>query len=368
MEKMKLFIMSNRKAVIGGAVAAVLIICGAIGLYVTREQVTQKATDFDINVNTEVDTDITKYLDGVKNPEQVKVDWKTVDTTKIGNYDVTIKYKDNDYKVTFHVVDKEKPVIKLSKTEFVFPLGVSLDNVNRTINESIKITDNYDQKFDALNVITEIPTEEKEVIVKISVKDTSGNKSDEVSITAQFTEDGEEKNDLKKEKVTQGNTSTTKPSNSTGSNTNNGGNNNTPSTDGNTTNDGSNTDGGNGGSQTKPNPSPTPTPEPTPVPTPTPQPEPTPEPTPTPQPEPTPEPTPEPNYLCPNGVIDQMKPCDYYEIPQRGQTENSPIFSTEHEAVLWNNNAMNTGSATATSVRSIQVNNGSFVYVVMIWK
>lgn len=209
MEKMKLFIMSNRKAVIGGAVAAVLIICGAIGLYVTREQVTQKATDFDINVNTEVDTDITKYLDGVKNPEQVKVDWKTVDTTKIGNYDVTIKYKDNDYKVTFHVVDKEKPVIKLSKTEFEFTLDTSLEDVNKTINDSVKVTDNYDKKFEPVKAVTELPKETGEQTYNLSVKDTTGNESDKVQIKVNYTEPQEEEPQENQQYQSGGETGTT---------------------------------------------------------------------------------------------------------------------------------------------------------------
>lgn len=209
MEKMKLFIMSNRKAVIGGAVALVLIICGAIGLYATREQVTQKATDFEINVNTEVSTDITKYLDGVKNPDQVKVDWKIVDTTKIGDYDVMINYKDNDYKLTFHVSDKEKPVLKLSKTEFEFTLDTSIDDVNKTINESITITDNYDKKFEPVKAVTELPKETGEQTYNLSVKDTTGNESDKVQIKVNYTESQEEEPQENQQYQTGGGTDTT---------------------------------------------------------------------------------------------------------------------------------------------------------------
>lgn len=382
MEKMKEMFLEHKKVAIGGAIALLTIICVSVALLNTgKTEVKVKQDLFTHEVNTELDQKASTYLDGAKD-DRAKVDFAKVDTKKLGKYDGTIKYDGTDYTIKFEVKDTTKPVIKAKKTKFAFTLDSSIEDINKAINKELTITDNYDKKFDALKVIKEVPTEEKEVVVKLSVKDTSGNKSDEVSITIQYTEDGTEKDDLKKEEKTNEVVTNSKEnignSSNTGSNT--GGSSNTGSnTDSNTdgsSDSGSNT-GGNGndssnGGNTKPAPTPTPQPEPTPepTPTPTPQPEPTPTPVPTPQPEPTPEPTPEPepSYVCPNGVIDKNLPCDYYEIPERGQTEVSPIFSTEHEADVWGNNGNNTGGAQMTRTQEIQLNNGNIVYVVMIWR
>lgn len=200
----------QKKVIIGIAGTIVLVSCIAIGLYANREQVTQKATDFDINVNTDVDTDIFKYLDGVKNPDQATADWDKVDIKKIGDYQVTIKYKDNDYKVKFHVADKEKPILKLSKTDFEFALNTSLDDINIAINETVTITDNYDKEFEPIKAVTELPKETGEQTYNLSVQDKAKNVSDKVQIKVNYTEPKEEEQEEPQENYAQqGDTGTT---------------------------------------------------------------------------------------------------------------------------------------------------------------
>lgn len=381
MEKFKSWFKQNQKKAyaIGGGIIVVLIIAGiAVSSSMSKTKIKVKKDLFVHEVNTELDQKASTYLDGVKD-DQAKVDFAKIDTKKLGKYDGVIKYDGTDYTIKFEVKDTTKPVIKAKKTKFAFTLDTSLDDVNKAINKELTITDNYDMKFDALKVITELPTEEKEVVVKLSVKDTNGNKSDEVSITVQFTEDGTEKDNLNKEQKSNEVVTNTKENTGNSSNGGSGGSSNTNSNSGGSSNNGSNTGGndtsngsskGDGGN-TKPIPTPQPEPTPTPEPTPQPTPEPTPTPTPQPEPTPTPEPTPEPepSYLCPNGVIDKMKPCEYYEIPNFGQSESHGPFNSQHDADVWSNNGMNTGGGYGKlGVHSVQVNDGTVLYFVLIWR
>lgn len=372
MEKMKEMFLEHKKVAIGGTIAILAIICVSIALLNTgKTEVKVKKELFTHEVNTELDQKASTYLDGAKD-DQAKVNFDKVDTKKLGKYDGIIKYDGTDYTINFEVKDTTKPVIKAKKTKFAFTLDTSVEDVNKAINKELTITDNYDKKFDALKVIKEVPTEEKELVVKLSVKDTSGNKSDEVSITVQLTADGTEKEDLKKEEKTNEVVTNTKENtgNSSDNGSNTGGSSNTDSNYGGSSDNGSNT-GGNGndssnsgstsgnGGNTKP--TPTPTPQPEPAPTPTPQPEPTPTPAPTPQPKP------EPSYVCPNGVIDKNLPCDYVPIVEMGQ-KKVMIFENQSEAESWSNSWSNVDPNTEeVGEQAVKRNDGVIVTVLYIY-
>lgn len=366
MKKFQEWFKQNQKKayVIGGGVIAVLIIIGfSIAATTGKTEIKIKKDLFVHEVNTELDQKASTYLDGAKD-DQAKVDFTKVDSKKLGKYDGTIKYDGTDYTIKFEVKDTTKPVIKTKKTKFAFTLDTSVEDVNIAINKELTITDNYDKKFDTLKVIKEVPTEEKEVAVKLSVKDTSGNKSDDISITVQFTEDGTEKDDLNKEEksnevVTNPKVNTVDSSNTDSNNGSTGSN-----TGGNDSSNGGSTDSSTGGNSGNTNPTPTPQPEPTPEPTPTPHPDPTPTPTPTPTPEPTPEP--EPSYACPNGVIDKNLPCDYVPVVEIGQ-KYVKIFENSDEALEWSNDWNNVDWNTEKVIdQTVQRNDGIYVTVLYI--
>lgn len=188
MNKVKRYYATHKKLVIGMTVGVIAVVLIAAMLYMNREQVKLDQDTFVINVNSELDKKAESYLKGMKNPEQATADWDKVDMSKIGLYDVTIKYKGEEYKIRFDVRDKEKPVLKLSKTEFEFTLDTSLEDVNKVINEAVTVTDNYDKKFEAIKVVSELPKEIGEQTYHISVKDTTGNESDKVQIKVTYIE------------------------------------------------------------------------------------------------------------------------------------------------------------------------------------
>lgn len=188
MNKVKRYYATHKKLVLGMTVGVIAVVLIAAMLYMNREQVKLDQDTFVINVNSEFDKKAESYLKGMKNPEQATADWDKVDMSKIGLYDVTIKYKGEEYKIRFDVRDKEKPVLKLSKTEFEFTLDTSLEDVNKVINEAVTVTDNYDKKFEAIKVVSELPKEIGEQTYHISVKDTTGNESDKVQIKVTYTE------------------------------------------------------------------------------------------------------------------------------------------------------------------------------------
>ena len=117
----------------------------------------------------------------------------TLIVKKVGTYKGIISYEGIDYKINFNVVDEEKPVLTLNGNGlFEYKLDATVDEVNTEINSYLSISDNYDTTFEPISVITEMPTEEQEIEVTLTVKDSSGNESDPVIVTITFTKTEEE--------------------------------------------------------------------------------------------------------------------------------------------------------------------------------
>lgn len=259
----------------GGVIILILLL---FFMYVSmgdKEEVVLKQDKAIVEVNTELNKEATTYLDGMKDPQSASIDFDEVDIKKVGAYKGIITYSDVDYTIEFEIVDTTKPVLSIEKTTYAFLLSDDVDDVNSIINKDIKITDNYDKEFEALDVVKEIPSEEKALKVKLCVKDTSGNESDPLEITVEFTE--EESSDSSSSSGTVIADLTPKPT---------------------------------------PTPEPTPVPEPDPIPEPLPEPDPAPQPDPTPEPAPTPEPE-TPSYTVPAGALD------------------GGIFNSKEEARAW---------------------------------
>lgn len=278
----------------------IMLVAFTIIFFTTSEDVAVKQAEIEHPVKTELDKNADTYLTGVQNPEEVKFEDEKVDINNLGDYDLVITYKDIAYTIKIKVVDKEKPVITLNKEILVFPLDSTIDEVNAGISEAVTITDNYDTEFEAIEVLTEIPETEKAIDISFSIKDESGNESDSVKITVQFTEDGEEKPDLEKEEVSVTAKKTVPKKEVTP--------NEEPSEPVEEPADEETGNNDNAAPTPQPNPTPQPAPQPDPAPTPAPQPDPAP--APTPQPE-------KPLYETPEGALD------------------GGLFNTEEEADKW---------------------------------
>lgn len=279
-------------------IIAIMVMIFMVVFFKTDENVAVKEAEIEHPVKTELSKEVELYLVGVKNPDDVTFNDENVNPNKLGEYDLVMNYKDVDYTIKIKVVDKEAPVIKLDKSVFVFPLDSTVEEVNAEISKSVTITDNYDTEFDIIEFLTEIPEAEKAIELSFSIKDDSGNESDTMKITVQFTEDGEEKADLDKEEVItvakkvvpkkEVQVNEEEPEQEPAEE---------PADEG--------TSNNNDYVAPTPTPQPDPTPAPAPTPTPSPAPQPTPEPAPQPDPAPTPAPQPEtPSYTTPEGCID----------------------------------------------------------------
>lgn len=324
MEKIKTWVIENKQIAIGiGITACVVLVAGIYLLTSSRDKITVKQESFTTEVNEEIKQEATLYLDGIDETASASYDFTTVDIKKLGYYEGKIIYNGHTYKISFEVVDTKKPVVKLTNEQkFVFDLDASVEEVNNKINEVLEITDNYEKEFEPIKVINEIPSEEVELDVKVTVKDSSGNESDPITVTIQFTESGEEKEDIKKEEKTV--TTVSKetaetPSKETADKTKPSGNDDTKKDD-DKKDDQTNSDDDNK-DDNKPTPTPTPDPEPTPEPTPTPTPDPKPTPTPTPEPKPEPTPTPDPEP-APDYPIDGL-PFTREELYDKGYTDGT---------------------------------------------
>lgn len=350
---MKDWILKN-KLIAGGATAvALLVIAGVIYTIATKTNITVKQETFKTEVNEEIKQEATLYLDGIDEKASASYDFTTVDTKKLGYYEGKIIYNGHTYKINFEVVDTKKPVVKLTNEQkFVFDLDASVEEVNNKINEALEITDNYEKEFEPVKVIDAIPSEEVELDVKVTVKDSSGNESDPITVTIQFTETGEEKEDIKKEEKTV--TTVSKetaetPSKETADKTKPSGNDDSNKDD--DKKDDQTNSGDDNKDDNKPTPTPTPTPTPDPEPKPEPKPEPTPTPTPDPKPTPTPTPTPTPEPKPEPTPTPDPEPAPVYPIPGVDQTEQELLDDgyTKGDAGNWRNPGNHTGWATVAS-------------------
>lgn len=176
------WIREHKGSIIVAGIALLVIVLG-FGIWgLNQEEVSMPNDSIIIDVNTEMDHDVTKYVQGMKHPERAIANWDVVDVKKVGMYDVTISYRDIDYVLHVDVRDRIKPQLKADPSEFVFPLNTSLEEINQTIDAAITVSDNYDQEFAPMRVVKEIPMEAQEITYPIRAKDSAGNESDPLEI------------------------------------------------------------------------------------------------------------------------------------------------------------------------------------------
>ncbi|WP_115715087.1 hypothetical protein [Amedibacterium intestinale] len=147
-------------------------------------QLKLKSDKFNVEVNEKPSAKANTYFDDVDG----EVVFDKVDTSKLGKSKATFEYKGKKYEVYLVVQDTTSPVLKMDKKNFSFEVGTDVEKINEVINEEIKLSDNYDKKFDKVKVFDKKIDKAQEVKKKISVEDSNGNKSNEIEITVKFTE------------------------------------------------------------------------------------------------------------------------------------------------------------------------------------
>lgn len=173
-----------------------------------------KEDSFTFEVNSELTQSASFYMENVKD-ELAGLNFKTVDTKKLGTYEGYIIYDGLLYEIQFVIQDTTAPQLTFEHDRFVFALSASLEEVNAELNQYLNITDNYELAYAPVDILSSIPSEEKELIVHMTMSDKSGNVSQESTITIQFSEDGSEKEGLAKEELTVNLTSTAQADTST---------------------------------------------------------------------------------------------------------------------------------------------------------
>lgn len=160
-----------------------------------------KQDSFAFEVNSELTQSASFYMENVKD-DLAGLNFKTVDTKKLGTYEGYIFYDGLLYEIQFVIQDTTAPQLTLEHDRFVFALNASLQDVNAELNQYLNITDNYELAYAPVEVLSSIPSEEKELIVSLTVSDKSGNISQASTLSIQFTEDGNEKEGLTQEQLT----------------------------------------------------------------------------------------------------------------------------------------------------------------------
>lgn len=205
------WIKEHHNIIIGIAIAIITIGLG-IGLWAAnRETISMPQDSVIVDVNSELDQEISKYVVGMKQPERAVANWDVVDMGKVGIYDVTITYKESDFVLHVDVRDRIAPTLQAEQSEFAFTLDTPLEEVNRTIDGAIVISDNYDREFAAISAVKELPKEAQEITYPIQVKDSSGNESEPLTIKVTFKEASREEAEgmisIPQGNTSQGNTS-----------------------------------------------------------------------------------------------------------------------------------------------------------------
>lgn len=173
------------------AILCTFIVCslGIVLLVQANEEVVLKQDVFTMEVNKEIELDIELYLEGVKQPKKAVFHFDDVNIEQLGEYPASIEYKGVTYAFTFNIKDTTKPTLDITMNSFTFSLASSLEEVNKEIQDAIEIKDNYDREFEKIQVINEIPNVPQKVESTFSVKDSSGNESEQATVYVEFIAD-----------------------------------------------------------------------------------------------------------------------------------------------------------------------------------
>lgn len=172
-----------------------------IGLCGCTSEVKLKSKVFEFPVKKELNVNATEFFDPIGKDKEIVIKKSDVDIQKLGTYTMRIQYEGKNYDIKIKITDKEKPVIHYKKETLIFPLTVSLKDVNQAIQDNVVITDNYDKNFE-IPKLSALPSSASEVVLRMKVKDKSGNESDEKKLILQFTSDGKKQKNLSSQEQT----------------------------------------------------------------------------------------------------------------------------------------------------------------------
>lgn len=144
------------------------------------KEISLKDTNFEVEVNSELDTNVKSYINGnSKELKEVSLDFKDVDMSKPGTYKVNVKSGKNKTFFNITVKDTTAPVITHNEETLYFYLepNDTIDMVIEYINATA--SDNVDgdltSAIEGLPYV--IPGVPGEVTYHLSVKDSSGNET-----------------------------------------------------------------------------------------------------------------------------------------------------------------------------------------------
>lgn len=192
----------------------IVIVIGIIGFiyYKKHNEYKEPIITIKENNNYEINSEINieSILDTTENIELINGS-ELIDTSKVGNNEITIKYKnlinntEEEKKVEINIVDTIKPVIEVLNKEIITEQGINID-----IKSNAKIFDNSNETLDIeiegtydINVVGEYN-------LKYTTKDNSGN----IAVSEEF------KLIVKEKEVKQENNTISKNNTSSNSNSN----------------------------------------------------------------------------------------------------------------------------------------------------
>lgn len=121
-------------------------IVGVLAVGCSTPSFTLITKEVTVEYGDEISTDLSEYIrgdsDAVKN---AVLDISRVDVYKIGTYDASISYKNEEKDFTFKVVDMKAPDIKITKDTYVIQTGTTINT--ESVIESIDDVSEYEYGF-----------------------------------------------------------------------------------------------------------------------------------------------------------------------------------------------------------------------------
>ncbi|EAC3781122.1 lmo0171 family class 1 internalin [Listeria monocytogenes serotype 1/2b] len=168
---------------------------------IQKPQVAVNSNDISFEVGTELTSEVLLAKSGAVVTDlydeaiKMEVDLSEVDSSKLGTYEATIIAKSKSgassdpIKLSVKIVDTEKPIIQINNPEIIIEKGSELTEGQIIDQVGITATDNYDQDLNIHMDLSKVDTSKPgSYEVTIYTEDSSGNRSETVTITVKVPE------------------------------------------------------------------------------------------------------------------------------------------------------------------------------------